>query len=142
MNNNISKVKRAHNNGFKKGCTPWNKGMDMSQEYKDKLPKRIGPETPHWKGGKVFSNGYILVLDKNHPYRRKSNYVREQRLVIEKQINRFLLPCERVHHIDMVKTNNVPSNLIAFISESAHQRFHQNPNNVKPEEIIFDGRNI
>jgi len=29
---------------------------------------------------------------------------------------------------------------MAFINKSAHIRFHGNPNNVKPEEIIFDGR--
>lgn len=31
---------------------------------------------------------------------------------------------------------------MAFKSESAHQRFHYNPNNVKSYEIIFDGRKL
>lgn len=26
--------------------------------------------------------------------------------------------------------------------KSAHQRFHKNPNNVKPKEIIFDGKKL
>ena len=61
---------------------------------------------------------------------------------MEKYIKRFLKKEESVHHIDEIKINNTIENLIAFTSESAHQKFHKDPLNVKPEEIIFDGRNF
>ena len=67
-------------------------------------------------------------------------YIFEHRLVIEKYIKRYLGRKESVHHLDEIKSNNAPNNLMAFTSESAHQRFHKDPNNVRPEEIIFDGR--
>jgi len=83
-----------------------------------------------------------LVLSLNHPFRDSNNYVKRSRLVVEEHIERFLLKNESVHHVDEIKNNDTSTNLIAFANESAHQRFHHNPNNVKPEEIIFDGRNI
>jgi hypothetical protein len=35
----------------------------------------------------------------------------------------------------------IPKMLMAFINDSAHKRF-EHRGKVKPEEIIFDGRNI
>lgn len=31
---------------------------------------------------------------------------------------------------------------MCFSSNSAHKRWHKDPKNVKPEEIIFDGRKL
>lgn len=102
-----------------------------------------GGKSPSWKGGeRVATDGYKLIHTPNHPFKDFNNYVREHRIVVEKQIGRYLLKKESVHHIDEIKINNIPENLIAFTSESAHQRFHFNPNNVKQEEIIFDGRKL
>lgn len=101
-----------------------------------------GKKNPKWKGGITMNNGYIMIYSPNHPYKTKQNRVPKHRIIIEKQINRYLKPYEKIHHINGIKTDNRPKNLIAFISESAHQRFHHNPHNVKPKEIIFDGRNL
>lgn len=132
--------KKGHKNGFKKGYTPWNKGMAMSEEFCNKLKGRSKELSSSWRGGIKFSGGYRLIYSETHPYKNNSGYVREQRLVVESIIKRYLVPSEKVHHIDFDKFNNSPNNLIAFSSESAHQRFHHNPNNVKSSEIIFDGR--
>lgn len=106
--------------------------------------KKHGAEgTSHWKGGiSKDHDGYIFIYQPHHPYANKMKYVREHRLVVEKYIGRFLKSEEMVHHIDEIKNNNSPNNLMAFINRSAHVRFHINPNNVKKEEIIFDGRLI
>ena len=98
---------------------------------------------PSWKGGRIKDgSGYILIKEFNHPFRNKRNYVFEHRLIIEKEINRYLLSKEQCHHINEIKNDNKLKNLIAFINQSAHQRFHRNPQNVKPSEIIFDGRQV
>lgn len=103
-----------------------------------------GPEgTSHWKGGiSKDHDGYVFIYNPYHPYANNMKYVREHRLVVEKYIKRHLNPQEMVHHIDAVKNNNSPRNLMAFINRSAHVRFEHNPNNVREEEIIFDGRKL
>ena len=104
---------------------------------------RFGEKNPRWRGGKVKNGqGYILIKSPNHPYANNLNYVREHRLVIEKQIGRYLKPTEKVHHINHIKDDNRPENLMVFTSNSAHRRFHKDPKLVKKNEIIFDGRNL
>ena len=96
----------------------------------------------NWKGGKTIdSNGYVCILKPNHLFCNFNGYIFEHRFVIEQQIKRYLLPKECGHHLGN-KNDNRPCMLMAFNSNSAHQRFHKNPHNVKPEEIIFDGRKI
>lgn len=80
---------------------------------------------PGWKGGKyINAQGYVLVISKNHPYKNNDGYVREHRLVMEKHIGRFLLPTERVHHINNVSTDNRIKNLLLFKNAREHRRFH------------------
>lgn len=54
--------------------------------------------------------------------RNKSFY--EHRLIAEKMLGRKLRKGECVHHIDENKRNNVPSNLMIFVSVAAHTMFH------------------
>jgi len=110
--------------------------------YKSRKGQFVGPKSPTWKGGKVNMGGYIYIKSLDHPYKSKSGYIAEHRLIIEKLISRYLLPHDRTHHLNEIKDDNRPENLMAFTSESAHQRFHKDPNNVKPSEIIFDGRKL
>ena len=128
-----------------------NKGRRVSIETRRKISnsktgqKRAnisGKNHYNWKDGK-FTNvrGYILILKPNHPFAYK-NYIFEHRFLIEKQIGRYLLPEETAHHINGIKDDNRIENLMLFTSNSAHQRFHLNSNNVKPSEIIFDGHHL
>ena len=60
---------------------------------------------------------------------RKNTYpkigsVHEHRIVAEKKIGRKLKRREVVHHKDEDKTNNEPSNLLVFKTQSDHARFH------------------
>ena len=117
-------------------------GNKLSKKTRKRMSQsRMGHKNYNWKDGK-FKNfsGYILVLSPAHPFHNHSNYVYEHRLVTEAQIGRYLTPEETVHHLNEIKDDNRPRNLMVFSSNSAHQRFHHNPNNVKPSEIIFDGR--
>jgi len=119
--------------GFKKGHIPW------SKLHPELMPR--GKNNSNWKNGRFKHNGYIFILMPEHPFCNSQGYIREHRLVVEKQIGRHLLPEESCHHLDE-KTDNRPHMLMAFKNESTHQRFHKDPNSVKPSEIIFDGRQL
>jgi hypothetical protein len=85
--------------------------------YKGLLKERNGS----WKGGRMKgSDGYWLRLQPDHPYARKSGYVLESRLVMEKKLGRHLLPTEVVDHIDGDIDNNSLGNLRLFRSNSRH----------------------
>jgi len=133
---------------FKKG-NQLRKGSQLSKQSKDKISKsleklRLEGKRFNWKGGKrKHIGGYIEIHSSNLPKRSDKNkkYILEHRLVVEKQIGRYLKSEEIVHHIGK-RNDNRPNMLIAFVNSSAHGRFHINPNSIKPEEIIFDGRKI
>ena len=114
---------------FKKGQHP-----SPSTEFKK------GKNNLGWKGGKKKDkDGYIKILISNHPFCDKNGYVFEHRLIVEAQIGRYLRPKETPHHLGATDDNR-PHMLMAFVSRSVHTKFHKNPSNVKPSEIIFDGR--
>ena len=94
----------------------WNKGK--------KFPQITGEKHFNWKGGRFKQGGYILIYKPKHPFANKG-YVAEHRLVMEKMIGRYLAPNERVHHINGIKDDNRPQNLMYFANESDHQKFHQ-----------------
>ena len=128
---------------FKKGLIPWNKGKHPEYVQGKNHPmfgvKRFGNNNPNWSGGRHYhKNGYIWVVTPNHPHRDKDNRVLEHRLVVEKEIGRYLLSKEAVHHRGG-KDDNRPCMLMAFVSNAAHMRF-EHGSEVKDEEIIFDGR--
>lgn len=74
-----------------------------------------------WKGGRcIDGDGYVLIKTSGHPYATKSGYVREHRLVMERELGRYLEPAEIVHHQDGDKANNDPSNLRVYETNSHH----------------------
>ena len=120
------------------------RGRKFTKEWRKKLSEaELGSKNPNWSGGRYKDkDGYIHILSSNHPYANKNGYVFEHRLVVEKYIGRYLTPKEQVHHINHIRDDNRIENLIVFCCASMHQRFHNNPNNVKESEIVFDGRKI
>ena len=65
-----------------------------------------GDKNPNFKGGRYIDDkGYIRVLKPDHPF-NNAGYVYEHRLVMEKELRRFLQPWETVHHINEIKLDN------------------------------------
>ncbi len=65
---------------------------------------------PRWKGGVTLQDGYVLIRVENHP-KIKSRYIMEHRLVMEKQLGRYLERWEQVHHKNGIKNDNRVENL-------------------------------
>ena len=59
----------------------------------------------------------------------------EHRLVMEKQIGRYLTKEEIVHHVDLNKTSNDINNLCLYESNSAHRFAHAQLEKIATELI-------
>jgi len=67
----------------------------------------------------INSHGYVQIWNKE-----KQKYELEHRIVMEKMLGRKLKKGEIVHHKDLNKQNNKPSNLKLYQGHSAHQIGH------------------
>lgn len=90
-----------------------------------------------WKGGRTlaakkrlpegvrspFGNGYFYVRLPNHPNANKSGYVAEHVVVATKERGRPLAHGECVHHKNLNKHDNAPTNL-AIGTHQQHARWH------------------
>lgn len=83
-----------------------------------------GCENPNWKGGRYFDGKYFRVISPNHPFKNKMGYVYEHRLVMEKELGRYLKSSEIVHHKNHDGQDNKPSNLEIFKDQGEHIRQH------------------
>lgn len=84
----------------------------------------VGSGNPKWRGGRsVDKSGYIYIFKPSHPFANKDGCVYEHRLVTEDRIGRFLTDKEEVHHINSIKSDNRPENLL-LLSISEHRRIH------------------
>lgn len=85
---------------------------------------RKGKDASNWKGGRVkTSGGYTYIYAPDHPYATKKGYIMEHRLIVEKELGRYLLPSEEVHHEFGNPGDNVPSKLEAM-SRGEHIKRH------------------
>ena len=79
--------------------------------FKKGVPNNVGKNNPMWKGGYKRKDGYIMILDHQHPRANKHGYILEHRLIMEKTLGRHLESTEAVHHINGIKDDNRPENL-------------------------------
>lgn len=73
-------------------------------------------------------NGYVVIYKPNHPNAMSSDnwkgYVYEHIVMAEEDLGRLLRKDEEVHHLDLDRSNNRPSNLIV-LSKKAHRKLHK-----------------
>ena len=73
-----------------------------------------GEFNPRWRGGKTKNHeGYVLVYSPNHPRKHRDQYVFEHILVWEKTHGQPLPAGWVIHHLDGIKDDNRPENLVA-----------------------------
>lgn len=69
------------------------------------------------------TKGYILIHYPEHP-RAHNGYVLEHIVVAEQKVGRPLLVQEQVHHLNSVKSDNRPENLVV-LSAKEHSHIHK-----------------
>lgn len=129
---------------YKKVCKKCSNTFAASHKIQDYCSNKCAERknwNPGWRLGKKFtnerngvgrkrlaSNGYIEVYLPGHPLADIKGRVLEHRLVIYNQIKRPLVFNDVVHHINGVRSDNRPENLI-LLTRSGHNSHH------KSEEI-------
>lgn len=85
-------------------------------------PKRKGAESPHWRGGRRLVKGYVYIYNPSHPKATKQGLIAEHILIWEKT-NKIPLPKGYIiHHLNGIRTDNHPKNLIAM-PRKGHNRY-------------------
>lgn len=103
----------------------WLYGAVMPKSAKKKIAKsQEGSGNSYWNGGETISHGgYVTILKPEHPFRDVNKRVKEERLVVEKNIGRYLTKDEIIHHRNRIKTDNRLCNL-QIVSRSEHSKIH------------------
>jgi len=92
--------------------------------YKDNKEYRRGKRAGNWRGGFWHCNGYCYVYKPKHPNANKHGYIKQERLIAEMMLGRYLDRKEIVHHIDGDKRNNTFRNLLVCSNRSIHTKMH------------------
>lgn len=102
----------------------WGKRVYCSLECYGKMKNVNGHLNTNWKGGKKKQKGYIYIHKPDHPYADKHKYVKEERLVMEQHLGRYVGSKEIVHHKNEIKADNRIENLRLFKTRNEHMKFH------------------
>jgi hypothetical protein len=79
-------------------------------------PYLFGADNHTWKGGRILNGeGYSMIKTEGHPRANDGGYVFEHILIWEKVHNKYLPKGYVVHHLNGVKTDNRPENLVAML---------------------------
>lgn len=77
-----------------------------------------------WKGEEYQSNGYLFLYKPEHPRVNRRGYVKRAILVLEQKLGRPLLPNMDSHHINGIKDDDRPRNLME-LSHSEHRKLQK-----------------
>lgn len=106
-------------------------GRPKTQEFKDRVSMTLRAKLPNgqfhhaWRGGLwKHHSGYVYVYRSDHPHHDKDKYIKRSHAIMESVLGRILNPGEVVHHLNEVKDDDRPENLMLFSCDGEHQKFH------------------
>jgi len=78
-----------------------------------------------WKKGKTKCNGYWMIYKPEHPKANSmgKGYVRQNRLVMEEFLGRYLNENEVIHHVNGIKDDDRIENLVIMLKQE-HLSLH------------------
>lgn len=119
---------------IQKGIEVRTSAEGLSIKYPD---GRFGEDASNWRGGRRFTGekGYVHIFYPEHPNATKAGYMMEHRLVMEKQLGRYLEADEDVHHINENVKDNRPENLMV-VSRSEHKIIHSLLRKSKMKDVL------
>ena len=124
---------------MKKSCEACGRCFTLKSGSKAKHCSQECRYASRWRHGtKSIINGYVVVKEHDHPGADDNGYVYEHRLIVERNIGRYLRPGECVHHINHTKTDNRISNLVLVPSNAEHQRIHALEHAANGEPLPFN----
>lgn len=77
------------------------------------------------KNGKCMNGEYVLIQQNDHPHANARGYVRRAHLVVEKAVGKYLPKQIVVHHVNEIKNDDRPENLVACENQAYHMLLHQ-----------------
>jgi hypothetical protein len=109
----------------------WEKAQYCSQT----CAQYVKSVTSTIKGNRcINSDGYAQVSCRWHSRAGANGTIAEHTLVMERKLNRLLLPGENVHHINGVKDDNRPENLELWVRSQ--------PCGQRPQDLVKWAREI
>lgn len=118
-------IQGHQNRGRKRPDIMGDKNLSKRPEVRKRRSEaNLGKNNPSWKGGKAKSGGYITILIPSHPFADVNGRVKEERLIMESHIGRYLTNNEIVHHKNEIKSNNEIENL-QIVNNLEHMRVHR-----------------
>lgn len=94
-----------------------------------------GPTARSWRGGVFEKDGYVHVYNPEHPRADKRGYVLEHILVWEETNGRPLPDGWVIHHLNGIKNDNRPSNLVAMPRKAHYLVLEEKAKRIRELEI-------
>lgn len=103
-----------------------------------------GEKNSYWRGGRRISKeGYVEIYMPDYPKAKPNGYVREHTLVAERMLGRPLVffgmrdsRTEVVHHINGIKTDNRPENLLV-LCVNEHHKLHSAVTKEELDDVLL-----
>ncbi len=106
-----------------------------------KLTHPRGQNNPRWNGGRMRAKGgYIAVLKPGHPRACKNSYVLEHILIWEAFNGKPLPEGWVIHHLNGIKDDNRPSNLLGLPARKHHLILQAKAKRIQELEALLRGQ--